>query len=127
MDATTGRPIMPAPQNGPWNAVGTQEGSPKEQGIAGELYGLPVVKDPNIPSTGVDNATTGGTSDIVAVVRETDMRLYEGTLRMRALAEVLSGTLQVRFQCYAYSAFIPDRFAASVSVITGTTFGNGTF
>jgi hypothetical protein len=36
------------------------------------------------------------------------------------LQEVLSGTLQVRFQLYNYVAFIPNRYPASVARINGT-------
>jgi hypothetical protein len=41
-------------------------------------------------------------------------------MRTRALPEVLSGTLTVRLQVYAYSAFICGRFPAGISKITGT-------
>jgi hypothetical protein len=50
-----------------------------------------------------------------------DFRLYEGTLRVRALPEVLSGTLQVRFQVYSYACVINNRFPASLSLLTGNT------
>lgn len=121
-DSTIGRPLFT--QYGAFNNLGVQENSPQVQGVAGELYGLPVVKDPNIPITCATNSvslTGTGTGDVIAVVKEDDMLLWEGTMRMRALPEVLSGTLQVRFQIYAYSAFLPDRFAPSTSIITGTT------
>lgn len=120
-DAATGRPLFVATSNGQYNVLGTQEGSPVTEGVAGVLYGLPVIKDANMPTTCVTGALTSGTGDAIGVVKEDDMILWEGTPRMRALPEILSGTLQIRFQLYCYSAFMPDRFAAGVSIITGTT------
>jgi len=63
----------------------------------------------------------GGTADAVIVLKEDDVHLYEGALRLRALSEVLSGTLMVRFQAFGYSAFIGTRFPAAISIITGNT------
>lgn len=120
-DSTIGRPLYVPKSYSPWNALGSQEANPVVEGISGELYGLPVVKDANVPITCATGALTGGTGDVIGIVKEDDMILWEGTMRMRALPEILSGTLQIRFQVYAYSAFLPDRFAASTTVITGTT------
>lgn len=118
-DSTIGRPLFT--QYGAFNNLGAQENFPQVQGVAGELYGLPVVKDANVPIACATGSLTSGSGDVIGVVREDDLLLWEGAMRMRALPEVLSGTLQIRFQIYAYSAFIPDRFAPSTSIITGTT------
>jgi HK97 family phage major capsid protein len=118
---TTGRPMFVGPGYGPFNAQGTAAYSTNAQGYAGELYGLPVIKDANIPTTCVTGAVTGGTGDVIAVVKEDDLVLYEGVVRLRALPEILSGTLQMRFQLYCYSAFFPNRFPPSTSIITGTS------
>src|SRR6185437_16884361 len=42
-----------------------------------------------------------------------DLYLWEGELRSRTLSEVLSGTLQVRFQVYGYAASMPNRYQNS--------------
>jgi HK97 family phage major capsid protein len=119
---TLGRPMFVSSAYGPYNANGlVGPGGATAQGYAGELYGLPVIKDANIPTTCVTGAVTGGTGDVIAVVKEDDLVLYEGTVRLRAMPEILSGSLQVRFQLYCYSAFIPNRFAPSTSIITGTS------
>ncbi len=118
-DSTIGRPLFT--QYAAFNNLGRQESSPVTEGQAGELYGLPVFKDANVPTVCATGAITGGTGDVVAVLKEDDLILWEGTMRMRALPEILSGTLQIRFQVYAYSAFMPGRFPASVSIITGST------
>jgi fido (protein-threonine AMPylation protein) len=39
-----------------------------------------------------------------------DLFLWEGEMRTRVLQEVLSGTLQARFQLYAYLASMPNRY-----------------
>lgn len=85
------------------------------EGPAGQWHGLVTYLDQNCPTT-----LGGGTEDAVLVVRGPDLLLFEGALKTRALPEVLSGTLTVRLQVYAYSAFIGGRFPAGISKITGT-------
>jgi hypothetical protein len=85
------------------------------------------VKDANMPTlcngfSGNVVVTTGATQDAVVVLKEDDLYLWEGALRMRALPEILSGTLQIRFQLYAYSAFMPHRLPASISQIVGSGY-----
>jgi hypothetical protein len=63
----------------------------------------------------------GGTNETrIVVARFPDLYLWEGSLRTRVLTEVLSGTLQVRFQVYNYFAFMGNRRPESISVISGT-------
>jgi len=124
---STGRPLFIPGKYGAFNVAGLNEGSPMPQGVAGEIFGLPVVKDANMPVlcngfSGNVVVTTGATQDAVVVLKEDDLYLWEGALRMRALPEILSGTLQVRFQLYAYSAFMPHRYPSSISQITGSGY-----
>ncbi len=70
---------------------------------------------------------TGSTQDAAVVLKEDDVYQWEGSLRMRALPEILSGTLQVRFQVYAYSALIVSRFLPSISIVGGAAFAAPTF
>lgn len=121
-----GRPLYIPAKYGVQNGLGLAEGQPVPQGVAGEIYGLPVIKDANMPTTcngvtATKQNLTGGTADTIAVVNEDDLLLWEGAVRMRALPEILSGTLQIRFQLYAYSAFMPDRYAPSISILSGNT------
>jgi hypothetical protein len=74
-----------------------------------------------VPTTMLATATTGGTADPVIVLKEDDMMLWEGQLKMRALPEILSGTMQVRYQIYAYSAVQVGRVLPSMSILTGNT------
>ena len=115
---TQGRPLFVA--YAPFNALGIDNPNIAE-GVAGSLSGLPVVKDGNMPTTMNGTAVTGGTADPIVVLKEDDLILWEGTPKFRALPEILSGTLQVRYQMYCYSAFMPNRFAPSISIITGNT------
>lgn len=115
---TQGRPLF-VPYS-PFNALGLSNPNIPE-GVAGVINGLPVIKDGNMPTTMNATATTGGTADPVIVLKEDDLILWEGTPKFRALPEILSGTLQVRYQMYCYSAFMPNRFAPSISILTGNT------
>ena len=76
-----------------------------------------------MPTVMNGNTVVPGTpgADAVIVLKEDDLYFWEGTARMRALPEILSGTLQVRYQMYCYSAFMPNRFPVSLSILTGNT------
>jgi HK97 family phage major capsid protein len=119
--AGAGRPYFVANQYGPFNAIGLNEANARAQGVVGELFGLPVVKDANMSTTMNATATTGGTADPIVVLKEDDMILWEGQLKLRALPEILSGTLMIRYQVYAYSAFQAQRFPPSISILTSNT------
>ena len=119
--AGSGRPLYVGARYGTFNDVGIYSPTPVPEGLAGEMFGLPVIKDANMPITMNSTATTGGTADPVVVVKEDDLLLFEGQLKLRALPEILSGTLQVRLQAYCYSAFICSRFLPSISILTGNT------
>jgi HK97 family phage major capsid protein len=121
---STNRPLFTKGAYGQFNQIGRNEDSPTPQGYAGELYGLPVIKNANIPTTAnsfTGNALnlTGGTQDPVCIVDESQLWLWESPLKLRALPEVLSGTLQIRYQVYAYSAFMANRFPTAISVLAG--------
>lgn len=111
---SSNRPYVVPANAGPYNALATYNGVTAE-GPVGTWHGLPTLLDMNMPTT-----LGGGTEDAVIVVRGNDLLLFEGAVKTRALPEVLSGTLTVRLQVYAYSSFIPGRFPAGISKITGT-------
>jgi HK97 family phage major capsid protein len=127
------RPIVVPDQNGPFNAVAVDEGSAVE-GLQGRVSSLPLYVDPNIPLTfggtgatqpymgAISNGHTApvdgsnGTSTNANVftplisARWDDLFFWEGDMRTRVLSEVLSGSLAVRFQLYAYCASMPNRY-----------------
>lgn len=109
------RPFIVPTANGPWNAMATQNGV-VGQGPVGNILWTPTQVDLNITTTdGV-----GTNQDRIYDIRTDDLYLFEGAMRTRALQEVLSGTLQVRFQAFNYVAFMPDRYPVSISIISGT-------
>lgn len=109
----------------PLFAVGgaVQTVGPQNEGIALSVSGIPIRTDVNIGTT--YGASTN--EDEIYAVNMNEMFLAEGALRSRALPEVLSGTLQVRFQVYAYSAFIPHRLPKNITIVSGTGLVAPTF
>jgi hypothetical protein len=75
-----------------------------------------VILDGNIPTNlgGSTNETR------ILTLRTSDLYLWEGPIQTRVLTEVLSGTLQVRFQVYRYAAFMPNRLSKAISIVSGT-------
>jgi hypothetical protein len=91
-----------------------------------------VIKDANMPIvcngfSGTTNTLTGGTQDPIIILDETQAWLWESSLKLRALPEVLSGTLQIRFQIYAYSAFMANRYPTAISILLGAGVAAPTF
>jgi HK97 family phage major capsid protein len=112
---TTNRPLIVPPQ-GALNPAGTQTGL-GEEGYVGMLsMGLPAYMDGNIPS----NLGAGTNETRIIAARWSDILAWEGIMRTRVLSEVLSGTLQVRFQVYNYCALMANRRPEAISVISGT-------
>jgi hypothetical protein len=113
---TTNRPLIVPPQVG-WNPGGTQMDLTSGDGPAGMLsMGLPAWLDGNLPT----NKGGGSNETRTIIARWLDLYLWEGAMRSRVLQEVLSGTLQVRFQLFNYVAFMPHRRPTSISVVSGT-------
>lgn len=112
---SSNRPFIVPPQIG-FNSLA----NPDDLGADGPAgmfqYGLPGYMDGNIPS----NLGAGTNETRIATARWSDLYLFEGSMRTRVLAEVLSGTLQVRLQVYNYVAFMGNRRPEAISVISGT-------
>ncbi|MCH0555810.1 phage major capsid protein [Streptomyces sp. MUM 16J] len=109
------RPFILPETNAPFNPLALQTGGDVE-GPVGRVLNFPLLADGNIPA----NLGAGTDEDRIATMRTSDLYLWEGSMRTRTLQEVLSGTLQVRFQVYNYAAFMPDRRPETISVISGT-------
>lgn len=99
-------------------ASGTQD-----RGLVNMFAGLRTVMDANVRTT--DGASTN--QDEIYVVRAEDMILWEGPLQARVMTDVGSGTLTVRLQLFAYSAFAGGRYPSSITVISGTGLTEPTF
>jgi HK97 family phage major capsid protein len=138
---TTGRPIVvPAQQGADFNQASAVSGGAAAEGLVGHIQSLPWYVDPNIPLTfggtvapyigAISNGHTapvqgsGGNPNFTPAIaaRFADLFFWEGDLRTRVLSEVLSGSLAVRFQLYAYCASMPNRYQdASGNLLS---FGN---
>jgi HK97 family phage major capsid protein len=129
---TQGRPlVMPSQQGLGYNQAAGDDDGPVTEGPVGHILGVPWKVDPNIPLTfggtvapSIQTISQGNVAPtdgsggnpvytpIIAAVWD-DLYLFEGELRTRTLSEVLSGTLQVRFQAYGYCASMPNRYQNS--------------
>lgn len=125
------------PNNLAYNQVGIDTDGPTVSGPVGYYQGLPVILDPNMP---VSFPASGGTNPQITTVSNgqfaanpgtgpftpllagnwNDLFLWEGEMRSRAMSEVLSGNLQVRFQIYNYVAALANRYQAYSTVQTGS-------
>ena len=118
---STNRPLV-VPNGSGFNAfAGFQD--VRAQGVVGELQGLPVYVDPNVPT----NLGAGTNEDRVILARFDDLFLYEGAVRSRVLFETDADTLSVRLQVWEYLAFIGSRYPKSIAVVSGTGLVTPTF
>ena len=135
------RPLVVPSIQGPFNAVADFSPGVAAEGPVGSILGRPWYLDANIPLTfggattnpsmsttsaghvaPTDGTGSGNTfTPFLAGVWD-DILLFEGDLRTRVLQEILSGTLQVRFQVYSYVAFMKDRYQDANSRIV--SYGN---
>jgi hypothetical protein len=113
---TATRPLVITEGNS-FNAAGTSAGV-VAQGSAGQIAGLPVYLDANVTiTTGAGSATN---QDLVYVMRGPDLTLWESDLAVESFEATYADNASVLFRCLAYSALIPDRYAGSVNLISGT-------
>lgn len=118
---TAGRPLV-VPSGPGQNAFATHSAVAAEQ-VVGNMHGLPVVTDPNMPTT----LGAGTNEDVIHVLRASDLLLFESGIRSRVLPDGGSGNLTVRLQVYGYLAFTAGRYPKSVVEIGGTSLVSPTF
>jgi HK97 family phage major capsid protein len=121
LDSTT-RPLV-VTDGAAFNPVGTTAGV-VAQGSCGKFAGLPVYLDANVTvTTGAGSATN---QDLVYVMRGRsgddpgDLTLWESDLQVDSFEATYADNASVLFRCMAYSAMIPDRWAGSVNLVSGT-------
>lgn len=93
------------------------------QRVVGGMQGLPVVTDPNLPTT----LGTSTDQDVIHVVRASDLLLFESSVRARALQETRAEGLTVLLQLYGYLAFTGARFPQSIVEIGGSALAAPSF
>jgi HK97 family phage major capsid protein len=108
------RPLV-LTSGGSFNPIGTSA-EPVAEGEAGTLLNLPVFLDPSIPT----NLGVGTNEDRVLVLRQPDLFLWETPVSIQSFDAPYANQMSVLFRCHNYSAFIPDRFGASVNIVAGT-------
>lgn len=117
---TTNRPLVTpyAPQNAlaRFDAVAPEN-------IVGNLQGLTVFVDPNIPT----NLGAGTNEDAIIVTRLADNLLWETDPRTRVFESVGSNTLTIRLQVFGYVAYTSDRYGSAHTKITGSGLVAPTF
>ena len=126
---TTERPLVVPNASAPQNAIGTGDAASYGQ-VVGQLMGLPVVTDANVPTTwSAGSSNTSGTEDVIIVARAADLHLWEtpnAPIQAR-FEETGSASLTVKLVAYGYSAFTAGRYPTAVSLISGTGLVAPTF
>ena len=109
-----GRPlVVPNGTGQVFNAIGQFFNA--AQGVAGNLWGIPVVVDPNIPQ----NLGAGTNQDEIFVLKSDDIVLLESTPKMDTQVAPYANQLSVLVRFWRYYGY-GVRTPKSVSVITGT-------
>lgn len=116
-----GRPLVTPNNHGPQNvhAVGDLTAP---NGVVGDLFGIPVLVDANVPTTISTTTTQGSTEDRIVVTKATDLRLYEDNPVPRRVRfeETLAGNLTVKIVAWDYSAFTAGRYPTASIVLAGS-------
>lgn len=92
-----------------------QAAGAQDNGFTTNIAGLEPIKDRN-----VGTALGAGTEDEVYVLSRQDFILMEGPLQTRVFEDVGSGTGTIRYQVFAHSAFLSNRYPKSLTIISGT-------
>ncbi|MFB6848215.1 phage major capsid protein [Streptomyces sp. NPDC056373] len=116
------RPVVVPIAGGAQNAMGSQTAIAAE-GAVGRLQGLDVYLDPSIPT----NGGAGTNQDTILMLRSSDLFLWESNLRGEAFQQTYANQMSVFVRLYNYAAFIPGRYPASITKITGTGAVTPTF
>ncbi|MEB0264366.1 phage major capsid protein [Cryobacterium sp. 10I5] len=112
--------ILPA-AGGPLNASGISS-TGAAQGVVGEMFGLPVVIDPNVPT----NLGAGTNQDPILIVKADDSWLYESSIRAEVFPQTYASQNSLYARVYNYMA-LAHRLPQSVAVINGTGLITPTF
>jgi len=80
-----------------------------------QIAGIPIVTDANIRTD-----LGAGTEDAVYVVSRSDMLLFEDGDMMMRMDETAGLNLTLTLVMYSYVGFVPGRYPAAISAITGT-------
>jgi HK97 family phage major capsid protein len=123
-EAEKGRQLLNASDFQNFNISGELAGETESEGFfARTPLGPNIYHTTNIPVKANKAATelTGTSYSYCATVKTDDCWFFESDLRARVLPEVVSGTLQIRYQVYAYIGMLV-RYGASLQFAGGKAF-----
>ena len=110
----SGRPLV-VPTAGGFNSMAVRDDN-QSVGHVGQVLGMDVFTDANIPTT----LGAGANQDVVLMMVSSDIFLWESPLQAEAFEAPYADSMGVLYRCFNYSALIPDRYLASLGQITGT-------
>jgi HK97 family phage major capsid protein len=115
---SSNRPLI-VPSGPAFNQMATDNNPPADIGLVGNMHGIGVYVDPNIPT----NLGTNTNEDRIIIVAHQIVHLFERQQDPVTLSfEQQAGTsLQVQLVCYGYVAFTAGRYPAASGVVTGLT------
>lgn len=116
-----GRPLV-VPNGQAFNQLGEFGGVVSQQ-VVGTMHGLPVVTDPNMPTT----LGAGTNEDVVHILKASDLVLYESSIRSRVLMETRATGLTALLQVYGYLAFTAERQPKGICEVGGSACTSPTF
>ncbi len=121
LEGLQGRPLVNSDLGSPYNIAARNADPVPYEGLAGRVpFGPSVYIDGNLPvETTAGVLAAGGTQDVALAGKFDDFWLFEGDLRTRVLPEILSGTLEIRYQVFNYVAFLV-RYPQSLCFASGT-------
>ncbi len=111
---SSGRPLV-SPSGNAFNQI-ADASAVAAQGPVGEMAGLPVYTDANLPT----NLGAGLNQDPTLVLRAEDVFLWETEPTLASFDAPYSDSLGVLFRAHGYSALIGSRYPASIAVVNGT-------
>lgn len=106
--------VLPSTSYGPMNAIGSANGQ-TAQGYAGNLRGLDVYLDANIP-TNVGAAN----QDEIFVLSSQDVYLFESTPRFDTFEATYANTASLYARCLEFVSVLPNRYPKAISVLSGS-------
>lgn len=124
---SSGRPLVVPSANIPQNAQGV--GTPAAYGYVGQVLGLPVYTDANIPTTVSTTTTAGATEDRIIVGKAADLHLWENGAAPRQFRfeERLGEQLTIRLVVAGYSAFTAGHHIEGLRALVGAGLTTPTF
>lgn len=108
------RPLV-SPSGNAFNQV-AEAGNVDAQGPVGQMAGLPVYLDANIPT----NLGAGTNQDPVIVARMSDLFLWESPVNMQVFEQPYADSMGVLYRAHEYLSFQGGRYPASIAIVNGT-------